>query len=223
MKYVGQGTGTKDVGCVQANLCVPRQELAFYFEVTVKDAGERGRICIGFSDARFPQGRLPGYVMRDLRHEWQMHLSGPLLSSNAGGRPTAWGITQTMATSIAVATMVHHTALCLVPTTWWGRASTCAHGRCFSRMCTREGGGGCGCAVVVLLCCMWQLNELLRTHTPVHASHHHVHSLIIMQEKRQALGHCLFQCTHHPPLPHGGAAQPQRMLCVEFWAITVSI
>ncbi len=61
VKYVGQGTGTKDVGCVQANLCVPRQELAFYFEVTVKDAGERGRICIGLSDARFPQGRLPGY------------------------------------------------------------------------------------------------------------------------------------------------------------------
>lgn len=60
VKYTGHGTGTKDVGCVQANQCVPRQELAFYFEVTVKDAGERGRICIGLSDNRFPHGRLPG-------------------------------------------------------------------------------------------------------------------------------------------------------------------
>lgn len=44
---------------VQANHPVPRKQLLYYFEMTVREANG-GSLAIGFSDSNFKQGRHPG-------------------------------------------------------------------------------------------------------------------------------------------------------------------
>ncbi len=61
MQYTGPGAHTNDVGAIQGNRPVPRQRRLYYFEVTILEAGERGRIGVGFSDKGFKMGKQPGW------------------------------------------------------------------------------------------------------------------------------------------------------------------
>lgn len=60
IRYVGDGRYNNDVGSIQANRPVPHHQLVYYFEITVLDQGEAGRIGLGFSDKTFKVTRQPG-------------------------------------------------------------------------------------------------------------------------------------------------------------------
>ena len=48
--YAGAGQqGSTDVGSLQTSLPAPRQCFIYYFEMTVKDKGEKGRVTLGFT------------------------------------------------------------------------------------------------------------------------------------------------------------------------------
>ena len=61
-RYVGEARHANDVGSIQATRPVPLHAPVFYFEVTVLDAGELGKIAVGFSDRSFKLSRAPGCV-----------------------------------------------------------------------------------------------------------------------------------------------------------------
>ena len=50
------------MGSIQANCAVPRRRRLYYYEITVKDAGDRGCIAIGFAPPDYKPGRQPGSV-----------------------------------------------------------------------------------------------------------------------------------------------------------------
>lgn len=47
---------------VQANYPAPTKRTAYYFEMTVKNAGVKGQCSIGFTTEGFKMRRQPGYV-----------------------------------------------------------------------------------------------------------------------------------------------------------------
>jgi hypothetical protein len=60
LRYTGDGRHGNDVGSIQANRPVPCQQLLYYFELTVIEQGDFGRIAIGFTDKNFKVTRQPG-------------------------------------------------------------------------------------------------------------------------------------------------------------------
>lgn len=52
-----------DVGVVQANRPAPCKRLVYYFEISVKNAGAKGQISIGFTSPGFKLPRQPGYFL----------------------------------------------------------------------------------------------------------------------------------------------------------------
>ncbi|EYU22806.1 hypothetical protein MIMGU_mgv1a005806mg [Erythranthe guttata] len=50
-----------DVGVVQANCPAPSKRLVYYFEISVKHAGVKGQIAIGFTTSAFRLRRQPGW------------------------------------------------------------------------------------------------------------------------------------------------------------------
>jgi hypothetical protein len=60
LRYVGDGRHDNDVGSIQGNRAVPTEQLLYYFELTVVDQGELGRIAIGFTEKGFKLTRQPG-------------------------------------------------------------------------------------------------------------------------------------------------------------------
>ena len=60
VKYTGDGRHDNDVGSIQANRKVPREQLVYYYEMRIMDTGERGLISIGFAEKGFKMGRHPG-------------------------------------------------------------------------------------------------------------------------------------------------------------------
>lgn len=60
-KYAGAGQHGTDVGAIQTSLPVPRQALIYYFEVTVQDKGEKGRITLGFTIKDSKLSSQPGW------------------------------------------------------------------------------------------------------------------------------------------------------------------
>lgn len=52
-----------DVGVVQANRPAPCKRLVYYFEISVKNAGAKGQISIGFTSPGFKLRRQPGYFL----------------------------------------------------------------------------------------------------------------------------------------------------------------
>ncbi|GAX77404.1 hypothetical protein CEUSTIGMA_g4850.t1 [Chlamydomonas eustigma] len=52
---------TSDVGAIQANRPVPLLRLLYYFEISVLEHGDLGRIAIGFTDRAFKLTRQPGW------------------------------------------------------------------------------------------------------------------------------------------------------------------
>ena len=65
----GHEGAAAQVGAVQANRPVPRHgaPIHYYWEATVRGAGERCSITIGFTDRHFKQGHQPGCALRRRR------------------------------------------------------------------------------------------------------------------------------------------------------------
>ena len=61
MSYSGPGAHSNDVGAIQGNRPAPRRRRLYYYEVEILEAGERGRMGIGFSDKGFKMGKQPGW------------------------------------------------------------------------------------------------------------------------------------------------------------------
>ncbi|QDZ21211.1 SPRY domain-containing protein [Chloropicon primus] len=61
VQYIGKGSHSNDVGAIQADSPVPSDVLVYYYEVHVRDAGERGVIAVGFADFHFRLSRQPGW------------------------------------------------------------------------------------------------------------------------------------------------------------------
>jgi len=61
IRYVGDGAHGNDVGAIQSNHPVPSQCLIYYFEVEIKDGGQRQCVGVGFSDPGFKLSRQPGW------------------------------------------------------------------------------------------------------------------------------------------------------------------
>eukprot|EP00877_Chromochloris_zofingiensis_P000059 jgi/Chrzof1/10053/Cz04g25140.t1 len=61
VRYTGDGRHPNDVGAIQANLPLPTNQLVYYFEMTVLNHGEHGRIALGFTEKSFKLTRQPGW------------------------------------------------------------------------------------------------------------------------------------------------------------------
>ncbi|XP_042441297.1 ran-binding protein M homolog [Zingiber officinale] len=59
--YNGTPQHGHDVGVVQADCPAPTRRLAYYFEMTVKNAGQKGQAAIGFTMQHFKMRRQPGW------------------------------------------------------------------------------------------------------------------------------------------------------------------
>ncbi|RRT65487.1 hypothetical protein B296_00029701 [Ensete ventricosum] len=62
VQYVGTPQHGHDVGVVQADCPAPTRRLVYYFEMTVKNAGQKGQVAIGFTMQHFKMRRQPGYL-----------------------------------------------------------------------------------------------------------------------------------------------------------------
>eukprot|EP00210_Caulerpa_lentillifera_P006272 g5991.t1 len=62
--FRGVGQHSNDVGAVRADRPVPLTRRAYYYEITVLNAGEKGKIGIGFADGEFKLQRQPGWEPR---------------------------------------------------------------------------------------------------------------------------------------------------------------
>jgi hypothetical protein len=60
------GTYRSTVGAIQANKPAPHQRLLYYFEISVKDRREEGRISIGFTDEYFDLSQQPGWEQNSI-------------------------------------------------------------------------------------------------------------------------------------------------------------
>uniref|UniRef100_A0A0C9RRK1 TSA: Wollemia nobilis Ref_Wollemi_Transcript_18965_1607 transcribed RNA sequence n=1 Tax=Wollemia nobilis TaxID=56998 RepID=A0A0C9RRK1_9CONI len=60
-QYNGEGRHGHDVGAVQADCPAPVNCFVYYFEMSVKDKGQRGCVSIGFTDSHFKTNRQPGW------------------------------------------------------------------------------------------------------------------------------------------------------------------
>jgi hypothetical protein len=62
IRYTGPGDHETDVGSIQGNRIVPKQQRVFYYEATVVDAGLKGLIALGFAEKGFNLGKHPGWA-----------------------------------------------------------------------------------------------------------------------------------------------------------------
>lgn len=62
VKYTNVNLHGHDVGVIQANHPAPVKRIMYYFEMTVKNAGTKGQIAIGFTTESFKMRRQPGLV-----------------------------------------------------------------------------------------------------------------------------------------------------------------
>lgn len=82
-KYNGKGNHSHDCGSVRTDWPCPQRSFAFYFEVTVVDAGAHGSIAVGVADAKFPLERMPGWEARSYGY----HDDGRRYSESERGEP----------------------------------------------------------------------------------------------------------------------------------------
>ncbi|XP_058097411.1 ran-binding protein M homolog isoform X2 [Magnolia sinica] len=61
VQYTSSNLHGHDVGVVQANCPAPSKKLMYYFEIFVKNAGQKGQIAIGFTNEHFKMRRQPGW------------------------------------------------------------------------------------------------------------------------------------------------------------------
>lgn len=60
VQYVGGQHHGHDVGAAQADCPAPTRKTAYYFEMTVRNAGDKGQVSIGFTGKDFNIRRQPG-------------------------------------------------------------------------------------------------------------------------------------------------------------------
>lgn len=60
-KYTGEGQHGHDVGAFQGNRPAPVRRILYYFEIYIKDRGNKGTISIGFTDEHFKTCRQVGW------------------------------------------------------------------------------------------------------------------------------------------------------------------
>ncbi|XP_057532484.1 ran-binding protein M homolog [Amaranthus tricolor] len=63
VKYTNVNLHGHDVGVIQANCPAPVKRLVYYFEMTVKNAGTKGQVAIGFTSENFKMRRQPGWEL----------------------------------------------------------------------------------------------------------------------------------------------------------------
>ncbi|CAN6475709.1 unnamed protein product [Victoria cruziana] len=61
VQYTANARHGHDVGAVQSNCPAPIRRLMYYFEIYIRDAGQKGTISIGFTAERFKMRRQPGW------------------------------------------------------------------------------------------------------------------------------------------------------------------
>uniref|UniRef100_A0A1D1Z9W5 Ran-binding protein 9 n=1 Tax=Anthurium amnicola TaxID=1678845 RepID=A0A1D1Z9W5_9ARAE len=61
VQYAGSQHHGHDVGAVQGNCPAPTRRLMYYFEMTVKSAGQKGQVAIGFTPPGVKMCRQPGW------------------------------------------------------------------------------------------------------------------------------------------------------------------
>ncbi|CAM8989204.1 unnamed protein product [Rhodiola kirilowii] len=61
VQYTSVNLHGHDVGVVQANCPAPVKRIVYYFEMTVKNAGVKGQVAIGFTTDSFKKKRQPGW------------------------------------------------------------------------------------------------------------------------------------------------------------------
>ena len=61
--YKADARHSSDVGSIQSDRPVPIESLLYYFEMTVLEPGDAGRIAIGFTPRDFKLTKQPGYCM----------------------------------------------------------------------------------------------------------------------------------------------------------------
>ncbi|XP_008802878.2 ran-binding protein M homolog [Phoenix dactylifera] len=61
VRYLGIAQHGHDVGAVQANCPAPTRRTVYYFEMKVENAGQHGRIAIGFTPKEYDLRRQPGW------------------------------------------------------------------------------------------------------------------------------------------------------------------
>uniref|UniRef100_I1P1A5 Uncharacterized protein n=1 Tax=Oryza glaberrima TaxID=4538 RepID=I1P1A5_ORYGL len=61
VRYLGVNQHGHDVGVVQANRPAPTRRAVYYFEMGVKNAGQKGQTSIGFTTENFKMRRQPGW------------------------------------------------------------------------------------------------------------------------------------------------------------------
>ncbi|KAG0575397.1 hypothetical protein KC19_5G001400 [Ceratodon purpureus] len=89
-RYTGDGRHGNDVGAIQANRPAPCRRLLYYFEMTVKDRGEKGYTAIGFTDEHFKNSRQPGWEVNSYGYHGD---DGKLYHGQGRGEPYGQGFT----------------------------------------------------------------------------------------------------------------------------------
>jgi len=86
VRYTGIGQHNHDVGAIQSDLPAPSNRSVYYYEVEVKDAGNHGKIAVGFADKTFKLSRQPGWEL----HSYGYHGDdGQKFSGSGTGHPYA--------------------------------------------------------------------------------------------------------------------------------------
>lgn len=89
-RYNGDSRHDNDVGAIQANRPAPCRRLLYYFEMTVKDRGQKGCTTIGFTDECFKNSRQPGWEVNSYGYHGD---DGKLYRGQGPGEPYAQGFT----------------------------------------------------------------------------------------------------------------------------------
>lgn len=83
-RYTVDGRHGNDVGAIQANRPAPSRRLLYYFEMTVKDRGQKGYTTIGFTDEHFKNSRQPGWEVNSYGYHGD---DGKLYHGQGRGEP----------------------------------------------------------------------------------------------------------------------------------------
>ncbi|GLT24981.1 hypothetical protein SLA2020_001400 [Shorea laevis] len=97
VKYTSVNLHGHDVGVVQANKPAPVKRLVYYFEIYVKDAGDKGQIGIGYTSESFKMRRQPGWEVNSCGYHGD---DGFLYSGQGNGQ--AFGPTYTTGDLVGV-------------------------------------------------------------------------------------------------------------------------
>lgn len=83
-RYTGEGRHGNDVGAIQGNRPAPCHRLLYYFEITIKDRGQKGNTTIGFTDEHFKNSRQPGWEVNSYGYHGD---DGKLYHGHGRGEP----------------------------------------------------------------------------------------------------------------------------------------